>query len=347
VYPYRLTSHSGYTWIELVIVVVVLGVLFALLSGILASREAARRMNCNGNLKQLALGIHNYATANKVLPAGTICSTAPIQPSNQYDVWAEAAQVGTGFHGTSLLLWVFPYLEGGSTCKAWDCHYGVGGGSGNALLASLDHFGTYCPARRSELRAGDSAMLLSSTWTGGGIDYGGCAGRHAAFTLTTGYNLCDATLHYEPGFFPNPFQGKADDTPSKRWGIFGRVNVSTTFKEITDGVANTIMIGELQRITDLTPVSKDGWAVGGPATLFTTGAMMRRTGNKVVNVAKPSEGSLMNNGFWGSPGSDHAGGANFGMADGSVRFLPNSMDPNIFALLGSMADGGPPSGWDN
>jgi hypothetical protein len=55
----------------------------------------------------------------------------------------------------------------------------------------------------------------------------------------------------------------------------------------------------------------------------------------------------MNNGFWGSPGSDHANGATFGMADASVHFLNTSMDPNIFALLGSMADGGPADGWDN
>ena len=189
-------------------------------------------------------------------------------------------------------------------------------------------------------------MLLSSSWTGGGIDYGGCAGRHAAFTLETGYNLCDATMYYEPGFFPSPFKGKKDDTPAKRWGIFGRVNVSTTYKEIRDGVSNTIIIGELQRITDITPGSKDGWAVGGPATLFTTGALMRRNGTTVTNLSKPGEGCLMNNGFFGSPGSDHSGGANFGMADGSVRFLNTTIDPNVFAELGSIADGGPPQGWD-
>ncbi len=115
----------------------------------------------------------------------------------------------------------------------------------------------------------------------------------------------------------------------------------TTFGEIRDGLSNTIMTGELQRITDLTPASKDGWAIGGPATLFTTGAMFARSGTTLLNVAPPAAGSLMNNGFFGSPGSDHPGGVNFGLADGSVEFLSTSIDPNVFALLGSMADGEP------
>ena len=55
----------------------------------------------------------------------------------------------------------------------------------------------------------------------------------------------------------------------------------------------------------------------------------------------------MSNGHFMSPGSDHANGANFGMADGSVQFIRMSIDPDIFALLGSMADGVPVTGWDN
>ena len=71
-----------------------------------------------------------------------------------------------------------------------------------------------------------------------------------------------------------------------RWGIFGRVNVSTRFGEIRDGLANTILTGELQRITDLTPRSKDGWVIGGPATLFTTGAMFHRIARRASPVLR-------------------------------------------------------------
>jgi len=347
-------SHIGgraaFTRTEAIAVVVVLTVLAALLIRALQTgRDNARRLQCTNNLKQIAQAVQNYTEANKIFPPGTICSTSPIPPSNQYDVWGEAGQTGTGFHGTGFLLRLSYFLECDSSPKRWDYHYGVGG---NAVPRSSfykigyanqdDPYVTfhlfYCSSRRNTVRPGDSVMLLSPSWTGGGTDYGGCAGRHAAFPLPTGYNLCDATMFYEPNYYPPPFIDKTDDTPTKRMGIFGRVNVSTKPSEIVDGAKYTMMIGELQRITDITPTSKDGWAIGGPATLFTTGAMVHFDGKKLANVASPKDGALSNNHFWGSPGSEHVGGANYGMADGSVQFLSTSMSPEVFAKMGSMAE---------
>ena len=333
-------------------VVIVIAVALALLPPAIQNwREASRRMACQANLKRIGIAVHGYTDALKVLPLGTVCTSDPIRPGNQYDVWKEAADAGVatnkrvGPQGTGFLLRFFPYMEGND--GNWNWNAGIANASTtispyapkcNLEIVMYDLQWLYCPSRRSGLRPQDHVMMLSPEWTGGGTDYGGCAGRHAAFSLTTGYNLCDATRHYDPEFVPAPIT-KANDTSERRWGIFGRVNISTKVSEIVDGTSNTILTGELQRITDTTPTSKDGWVIGGPATLFTTGAMFRREGTTCKPVSLPGDGLLMNNGFFGSPGSDHPGGANFGMADGSVRFLPTSVDPIVFALLGSMADG--------
>lgn len=344
-------SCNGFTRKDLLVVIVVLGVMiFLLLPAISTPREAARRLQCRNNLKRLGIGIHNYAQANKVFPPGTICGTDPIQPGNQYDVWSEAGQIGEGFHGTSFLLRIKPYIEGNSIAKSWS--RGLPGTTAGCWSPAAnvgsqeipgpaieDISGFYCPTRRNNLRPGmDDTMMLASWWPGGGTDYGGCAGRHAAFTLDTGYNLCDASTYYSPSYYPKPLNAE-NDSEDKRWGIFGRVNVSTKFEDIKDGTSYTIMTGELQRITDATPGSKDGWAVGGPATLFTTGAMFSYNNGKLAGVDDPTKGKLMNNHFFGSPGSEHSGGAHFGLADGSVQFISEEIDPAVFALMGSMADG--------
>jgi prepilin-type processing-associated H-X9-DG protein len=341
-------SRWAYTRTELVVILLVIGVAVGLvLPAIQAAREASRRITCTKQLKEIVLGVQNYLHVQNVYPPGTICATSPTQPSNQYDVWSEAGQAGTGFHGTGCLMRAEGYMSSYTVHESWMYSRGIScitrnytNGESNFTAANgIHHDWLYCPSRRNALRPGDSVMMLSKAWTGGGADYGGCVGRHAAFTLKTGYNLCDATMFYTPNFYPAPFKNQTDDVPEKRWGIFGRVNVSTERKEVTDGTSNTIMVGELQRITNITPGSKDGWVIGGAATLFTTGAMMRCDGKTVSCTDQPDRGRLLNNSFWGSPGSEHPGGANFGMADGAVVFLPNTIDPTVFALLGSMADG--------
>jgi prepilin-type processing-associated H-X9-DG protein len=347
--------RSGFTLKELLVILAVVGLLIALLiPAVESAREAARRCNCCDRVKQLSLAVHNYAQANRsTFPPGTICNSRPTSPGTQYDVWGEAGNAGPGNHGASFLVRILPFIEeealsyvwasgqpgSGTTAGCWSpaANAGTDGPSGPAM-SDLKAF--YCVSRRDGFRPQDSAMMLSPSWTGGGTDYGGCAGRHAAFSLETGYNLCDATMHYEPGFCPiDPkTDKKVDDSSEKCWGIFGQVNKSATFGSVRDGLSNTIMVGELQRITGLTPGSKDGWSVGGPATLFTTGALVSRSGSTLTFVDSPTAGKLSNNGFFGSPGSEHSNGANYSLGDGSVRFFSSSMDPSTFALMGSMAD---------
>ncbi len=340
----KANSNRGLTLIEVLVVIVVIAVLIALLLPATESaREAARRMACTNQMKQIGLALHNYAEANKVFPPGTICASTPTQPGNQYDVWGEAASMEKGKQGTSFLLLLLPWMEQDQLFKQWDFQKSVAGNAGSAGSpgpAVSEIRGLYCPTRRSGLQTPQMVqekMMLAEWWPGGGTDYGGCAGRHAAFSLKTGYNLCDATMDFDGGFHPKLKSDTAEDSPERRWGIFGRVNVGTKFDEVQDGLSHTIITGELQRIANASPGSKDGWAIGGPATLFTTGAMMSLKAGKPVSSAE--SGKLMNNGFFGSPGSEHANGANFGMGDGSVRFISDGVDPTVFALSGSMADG--------
>lgn len=363
--------RTAFTLVELLVVITIIGILIALLlPAVQAAREAARRMQCTSQLKQLGLAVHNYASANKVFPPGTIWGTGGATPfpyDNTGAIWGAEA-IGTpheGHHGTSWILRILPYIEATAIANAWDYAQNVGGVGGtktvggshysnspidgseftgvnaeNAIaLASTDIKGLYCPTRRNGINTNIDDVLLPKTlatmWKGGGTDYGGCIGRHAGYDNTStahfptaGTVVCAA---FTPGTtVPNNAYVVTPDSAARRWGIFGQVNVSTTFASMKDGTSNTIMTGELQRITEHSEgdnyISHDGWAVGGDATGFTTGACPDGTTQ------------LLNNSFFGSPGSDHPGGANFGLGDGSVKFLSNSVDPNVFALLGSMAD---------
>jgi prepilin-type processing-associated H-X9-DG protein len=362
--------------VELLVVITIIGILIALLlPAVQAAREAARRVTCNNQLKQLGLALHNYGTANKVLPPGTVIGTAGVSThmtATTADPWSEATEtVANKYHGTSWILRVLPFIEGITMAKHWDTHYPVGygalasgtaSGTHNLGIASMDMKGLYCPSRHSQIRVGIDDKLLPQSgvgWTGGGTDYGGCMGRqrfnvfggtaHAMYipnaanspaTINTlffpGVTVTSTTNYVVDGGYNAPTETASPAVADKAMGIFGPVNQSTSYGSIRDGTSNVIMTGELQRITTIgTPVdaatgpaySHDGWAVGGDATLFTTG-------NWVNNA-------LMNNGAWASPGSMHSNGANYGFADGSVRYLSTTLDANIFALFGSMADGVP------
>src|SRR5262249_28648551 len=102
---------SGFTLIELLVVIAIIAVLIGLLlPAVQKIREAAARMTCTNNLKQIGLALHNYHDTNRIFPAGAVINynATPIPPSKS------APQCGGDCRGNSMWAVLLPYLEQGN-----------------------------------------------------------------------------------------------------------------------------------------------------------------------------------------------------------------------------------------
>jgi prepilin-type N-terminal cleavage/methylation domain-containing protein/prepilin-type processing-associated H-X9-DG protein len=328
--------RRGFTLTELLVTIAVIGLLVGLLlPAVQSARESARRSHCQNNLKQIAIGVLGYESANgRFPPAATVSEGSNTATcTGCWNPWAEAQLASFSppgsKHGTSWILETLPFLDEAALFNSWDRQTNV---LGNAAVAQTDIRLLYCPTRRSGIRTqrNDHRNLVATSWRGGGTDYGGCYGRLDGFLNTTSD---DHRFAHRGTAIPG--------SVGRRESLF-LPNAGMAAGAIHDGLTNTIMLGEMQRLRPITGAtsaadtynrtSHDGWAVGGVATLFTTS----------TDPTHSNPGG-MNNLFFESPGSDHPGGASFAMADGSVHWLGEFVDAKdnnaVFPLLGSMRDG--------
>ena len=281
-------------------------------------------------LQGSVVAVLNYESGNRRLPAAAVVSEAisPTTCTGCWNPWAEAqlASFAPGTkHGSGWMLAVLPFMEQTPLFNRWDRTTNV---LGNAAVAQTDIPSLYCPTRRSGIRIDrdDHKNLVQSNWRGGGTDYGGCYGRGDGFVNDTAddHRFADTDT---------PVVG----SKGNRQGMF-LPNSGRLLSAATDGLVSTILLGELQRLRPLAGgsgaantynrTSHDGWSAGGVATLFVT----------ATDPSHSNPGGL-NNLFFESPGSDHAGGCFFAMADGSVRLLTESMAIGVIGAMATRAGG--------
>ena len=332
----RKRRTSGFTLIELLVVIAIIAILVALLlPAVQQAREAARRSTCRNNLKQIGTALHNYHETHGTFPPGTVG-----QASGSYGryAWREADNGGP-YQGTSWMLQILPFMDEQTLYNRWNFNKTPHDGTNITNPFDTDIPSFYCPSRRGSIDNVYKEIMYRNA-TAGGTDYGGCIGGGNGFSdglspltgATIGTGNGHDILDYNQIGSLSGADAKCDGSGScNEFGIFGP-NRGLKISEVKDGTANTIMTGEMQRLTSATVQtarSLDGWAIGGVSTMFDTDENL-------------SQG--INSGFFQDAGSDHAGGAHFGLADGSVRFISETIDRFLYEQLGTARRGDPTGG---
>jgi prepilin-type N-terminal cleavage/methylation domain-containing protein/prepilin-type processing-associated H-X9-DG protein len=311
--PIHLRKSTGFTLIELLVVTAIIGVLMALLlPAVQKVREAANRIRCANNLRQLALAAHHHHDSKGKFPNG---------------LHTVETDGGRYANGTCWEVELLPYFEQDNLKHRWDYEdyrNNVAGGM-NATTAQVLQV-LLCPSDVLPDLVCYVAGTGSSEYASGfyGLSsYGGNAGKRS--------NAPGAT----------------------RDGIFYR-DSNIGLADVTDGASNTFLFGERSH-TDpefdrmsydygpaLYPLAKSGkWA----AAYSTSGVYLHTP--VPINYRVPADISVeeflgptgAQNNRWYAFGSGHPGGANFAFADGSVRFLSDSIPLETLQALSTRAGG--------
>jgi prepilin-type N-terminal cleavage/methylation domain-containing protein len=329
---FRLSSRNAFTLVELLVVIAIIGVLVALLlPAVQQAREAARRMQCANNLKQIGLAFHNYESSFKVLPPETMC-------------------VGAGTHGPTAFVHILPVIEQsglyqrlaavgfGNTVSYW-----MGSTNSNTpiIRAALDGFvikGYRCPSSQMPLfqTVVDARLMVPS------------------YVMIAGSNLHQTTDH-----------NGQNGGHCSAGGLFTG-NYPRRFAEASDGTSNTMMVGEQSNWvagqknnfrTNFEPSGPwmgvknnripngDGtWSASGAHDANGLNADMRSYAMTTIRDAPNPKGtaSYMGNVNCNPPlTSAHPNAVQMVLADGAVRIISDNVDLTTYKRLADRDDGNP------
>jgi prepilin-type N-terminal cleavage/methylation domain-containing protein/prepilin-type processing-associated H-X9-DG protein len=354
--------RRGFTLIELLVVIAIIAVLIALLlPAVQAAREAARRMQCTNNLKQLGLAVHNYISVNDTIPpTGSWSGSTAAKATAGYNPSPGGGAIANGLIAGGLLNWgmkvrILPYFEQTALYNAYNMSASdlVTSGSAMAYAANGTVMSTklatlLCP---SDPNPGD-IRPINATYAPGVV---GCTNYPT--NMGTEPNLTGGVLNGPAWYLGgDPYVGKR-----------------LTLASVTDGTSNTVVFSEWIKgrsglnqpgpgaIADFTPMSGNPQAdiqlcqSNSPAKTYSWDYLgqnwsqqdtgrgggywhimppnTRACNAAAGNISYNDMGSLI------GPASFHPGGVNMAMLDGSVRFVKNSISLPAFFGISTVAGG--------
>jgi prepilin-type N-terminal cleavage/methylation domain-containing protein/prepilin-type processing-associated H-X9-DG protein len=355
--PSPRARYSGFTLIELLVVIAIIAVLIALLlPAVQAAREAARRAQCVNNLKQIGLGLHNYASQQNCFP--------PLAGN----MWAQGIPASPGW-GNWPLGWavmLMPMMEGQALANSANYSFGADQPANYATVCRARVATFICPSESQSAGPWQAQTWMNycanvggpsslSTWSGViapmredstvgiGTNYPSKAGTVTIAGLTDGTSNTVAVSERLIGL---PSGDYTISSPQAKRVVFGPVAGASGTADsgnVTQAMAFVQGCRSLPGTTSTAGTVNNQW-IAGAVWAGSHGNTLRF--NAYTHVNTPNGISCMAENYPPgqaidalSPSSNHSGGVNACMADGSVRFIKDSISIPTWWALGSRAGG--------